>query len=102
MPFQPPDPMDFTNPGSWHQWKSRFQRYALVTKLKKEDSVIQVSTLIYCMGPEAEQVFSSFTFEEDSDKDDYDKVLEKFDSHFIPKKNIIFERAKFIKSKQTR
>ena len=67
----------------------------MVAKLSKKDEDIQVSTLIYCMGPQAEQIFKSLTFAAEGDKDDLAKVMEKFDCHFVPKRNAIFERAKF-------
>lgn len=54
-----------------------------------------MSTLIYAMGPEAENIFNSFTFERDKHKKDLDAVLNKFNDYFIPKKNIIHERACF-------
>ena len=98
--FQPPDAMDFTNPSAWPQWKKRFERYSVVAKLGKEDKDIQVSTLIYCMGPDAEQVFSTFHFEAADDANDPTKVKEMFDSHFVPKRNVIFERAKFNQRQQ--
>ena len=93
--FHPPDSFDFTSPTTWPQWKERYQRYSILTKLDKEDQEIQISTLIYCMGPEAEQLFKNFTFATEDDKKDPKKVMEKFDLHFIPKRNIIFERARF-------
>ena len=91
--FQPPDSFDFTNPTTWPQWKERFQRYSTLTKLDKDEKNVQISTLIYCLGPEAEQLFKNFTFATEGDKKDPKKVMEKFDLHFIPKRNIIFERA---------
>ena len=39
-------------------------------------------------------IFKSFEFTGGNEKK-FDKVVEKFDSHFIPKRNIIHERAKF-------
>ena len=51
------------------------------------------------MGDEADDLLSSFGLS-DADKKKYDKVLEKFESHFVQRKNIIFERAKFNKRKQ--
>ena len=42
-----------------------------------------------------EQVFKSFAFADDADKDKYEPVMKKFNEHFIPKKNIIYERAVF-------
>lgn len=47
-----------------------------------------------CRG-EAENIFSSFTFDEEGDDKKYELVLGKFDSYFIPKRNVIHERACF-------
>lgn len=40
----------------------RFARYRTATKLSKEDKEVQISTLIYAKGIEAENIFKSFTF----------------------------------------
>ena len=53
------------------------------------------------MGPEAEEIFASFTFTAAADKDDPDIVMGKFDAHFVPKRNVIFERAKYKRRSQT-
>lgn len=50
--------------------------------------------MIYCIGDEADAIVKSFTFAERDEKK-YAKVREKFDQHFIIKRNVIFERAKF-------
>ena len=63
------------------------------TKLNKDDGDVQVSALIYAMGREAEQVFSSFRFAEERDKANFDIVIGKFDTHFVPHTNIIHERS---------
>ena len=93
--FAPPSPLDFGKPQSWPEWKQRFQRYRVATKLTADDGTVQVNTLIYAMGVEAESAFRTFTFDDDADKDDYDVVLSKFDSYFAPQKNTIHERAMF-------
>ena len=51
-----------------------------------------VSAFIYTMGREAEHVFKSFTLVEGDDAK-IDVILAKFDEHFVPKRNIIHERA---------
>ena len=73
--FSPPEPMDFTKPATWPDWKQRFSRYRVATKLTEEDEPIQVSALIYSMGIEAEHIFKSFTFATAGDEDKYDVVL---------------------------
>ena len=52
------------------------------------------------MGDKADNIFvKSFSFA-GGDKKKYAKVKEKFDQHFIIKRNVIFERAKFNMRKQ--
>lgn len=47
------------------------------------------------MGKEAEHIFKSLQFAENGDEKKFEKVFEKFDEYFIPKRNIIHERARF-------
>ncbi|KAK0146533.1 hypothetical protein N1851_014140 [Merluccius polli] len=93
--FNPPENFNFERPSDWQTWRQRFARYRSATKLDKEDGAVQVSTLIYAMGMEAENVFKSFAFVGAEDNDKYDDVLAKFDNYFVPKKNTIHERACF-------
>ena len=93
--IKPPDPLDFTKADiRWPDWKRRFERYRIATKLFKEDDDIQISTLLYTMGNESEYVFTHFALDEKEAKD-YGYVIGKFDEHFRPEKNIIHERAMF-------
>lgn len=56
---------------------------------------MQVSSLVYAMGREAEHIMKSFVFRDDDKRKDFDFVLKLFDNHFIPKRNVIHERACF-------
>ena len=95
--FPPPQNYNFERPAEWPEWKQRFGRYRVATKLNKETEEVQVNTLIYSMGPHAENIYSSFKYNNEGDELKYDIVLKKFDEHFIPKRNIIFERSTFHK-----
>ena len=53
-----------------------------------------MSTLIYAMGDQADDVLRSFTLTKE-DRKTYTTVKSKFDNHFIQRRNVIFERAKF-------
>ena len=74
-------------------WKTRFQRFRTATKLNKEDEVDQVDSLLYALGPEAENIFKTLTFTAAGDEKKWSKVIEKLDSHFIPQRNIIYEQV---------
>lgn len=92
--FHPPESFPFDRPNEWADWKQRFQRFRIATKLNKEDGEVQVSSLIYAMGPEAENIFKSLTISADDQKK-FDVVLGKYDEYFYPKRNVIHERACF-------
>lgn len=95
--FSAPEQLNFAKPEDWPDWKQHFSRYRIATKLNKEPADVQVSALIYSMGPEAEQVYKSFASPDDDEgeEEDFDQVLKRFDVHFVPKRNVIFERARF-------
>ena len=47
-------------PAGWPEWREIFLRFRVAPKLNKEDGEIQVSSLIYSIGYDAERVFSQF------------------------------------------
>ena len=97
--FNPSGSLNFQRP-NWPEWKARFERYRIATKLQNKEGDVQVSTLIYSMGIGAENIFKSFHFEGEERKDDFNTVLQKYEDCFIPKRNIIFERSVFHQRKQ--
>ena len=92
MAFNPPEQFSFTKPTAWPAWRQRFSRYTLASKLDREDKAVQISSLIYAMGPEAEKIYTTFTGMEDTT---LQQVLVKFDEHFVPRVNVLHERALF-------
>ena len=62
----------------------------LAEKPKKK----QVNTLVYSMGDKAEDILISFNLS-DTDAEKYDIVKEKFKGHFVKRRNVIYERARF-------
>ena len=67
--FVPPTEFDFCSPNKWEDWKNRFLRFGLATKLTKENGEIQVSSLIYAMGMEEENIMKSFDLTAEQSKD---------------------------------
>ena len=53
-------------------------------ELNEKDEVIQINTLIYTMGDQAEDILNSFKLNETQLKS-YDTAREKFDSYFVLK-----------------
>ena len=92
--LQPPDNFDFKRPDEWQRWIRRFEQFRLASGLSAESDERQVSTLLYCLGQDAEEVLVStgVTIEE---RKTYSEVLHKFEQFFKVRKNTIFERARF-------
>ena len=101
MAFKPPASFTFHDPHAWPAWKERFGHFRLATKLSKEEGEIQVSSLLYAMGADADRIFKTFGLQ-GNDRKDFNKVLEKFDEHFIPHRNVIHVRAQFHRRDQGR
>ena len=81
-------------PNDWPKWITRFERFRIASELDKKLEETQVATLIYSMGDDADDIFSALPMTADERKK-YDTVKSKLEGHFIIKRNVIFERAKF-------
>ena len=61
--FNAREPKSFDAPAKWPEWKERFARFRIAMKLHKDDGEVQVASLVYAMGRQAENIFKSFTFD---------------------------------------
>ena len=96
---QPPEQFNFSRPGEWPKWARRFERFRKASGLSEKEEEAQVNTLVYSMGDEADDILRLFGLSADDTKK-YDVVKGKFDSHFVKRRNVIYERAKFNQRRQ--
>jgi len=61
-----PERFQFDNPTYWNTYKSTFERYCTVANVNIEK--VKVDCLLYAMGPRAEEIYNSFTWESEDDK----------------------------------
>ena len=92
--LEPPEPFNFRQPDDWLKWKCRFDQYRVASGLAEEAELRQVSTLLYCLGEEAEDVLASANLTEDARKE-YASVIQCLDRFFKVRQNVIYERARF-------
>ena len=83
--MQLPETFNFQNPDQWPRWKKRFEQYRIASGLSAADHLRQVSTLLYCLGSDTEDVLSFTDISEEARKW-YDSVLQKFDEFFQVRK----------------
>ena len=77
----------------------RETKFRQASGLSSKGEESQVNTLIYTMGDKADDILSSFGLSEENQKK-YSVVREKFENHFVKRRNVIFERARFNSRKQ--
>jgi hypothetical protein len=77
-----PVPFTFSCPREWVKWIRRFKRFRVASGLAQREGDVQVNTLIYAMGNQADDILISFTLS-DEDRKSYATVKSKFNNHFI-------------------
>ena len=97
--ISPPENFAFTRPEEWSKWIRRFERFRNASGLAEKEQPTQIHTLVYSMGDEAEDILTSFRLTAEQGKT-YATVVERFHRHFVKRRNLIFERAKFNRRKQ--
>ena len=99
----PPSSLEIHNVNAAEKWKKfllAWNNYSLATKLNDENEAIQVATLLTVIGEQARDVFSTFQFTREADKQKIQPVLTKFKEYCEPRQNIPFERYLFNKRVQ--
>ena len=56
---------------------------------------MKASVFLHVVGEDALEVYNNFQFQDDANKMELDKILEKFEDYCIPKRNVTFERHRF-------
>ncbi|KAL3970397.1 type I keratin, acidic [Sarotherodon galilaeus] len=95
----PPPKFDFSKPKEWPKWIRHFERFRIASGLELQSDENQVNTLIYTMGDEAEDVITSLNLTKE-EPSEYHTLKDKLEAHFIVRRNVIFERAKFNQRQQ--
>ncbi|XP_036001498.1 uncharacterized protein K02A2.6-like [Fundulus heteroclitus] len=95
---KPPEQFSF-KAEDWTKWIKRFERFRVASGLDVQADENQVNALIYCMGEEAEDILVSLHLSPEQ-ASEYETVKQRFEAHFVARRNVIFERAKFNQRQQ--
>lgn len=97
--FAPPPDSNVAQ--AWSDWKQQFEYFILAAEKKDANGETKIAMLLCSMGPQWIKVFNSFTFEPVADKKNFEKVKEKFDKYFEPKKLLKGYITRFQNRKQS-
>ncbi|KAL3182213.1 hypothetical protein MRX96_007419 [Rhipicephalus microplus] len=92
LALQQPPPLDFEKRQCGPAWIDHFDDYRFTTALNERSGEARTRTLLYTMGRQAREVFSTFVLTEDEARN-YDVVEQKFGNDFIKEHKIVCESA---------
>ena len=79
---------------NWKTFRESYEDYIVATGLDQKDKIIQVATLKSFMGIECKKILKRLQLSEDEMKDPK-TILDKLQDHFLPVRNILYERYVF-------
>lgn len=88
--LQPPSVFNFRTPDEWPRWKKRYEQFRLASGLSDETEEKQVSTLLYCIGEDADDTLTS-THITVNERKKYQAVITQLDGFFQVRRNVIFD-----------
>jgi len=94
----PPEPLNLEGHSisdNWRRWKQRFEVFSLASGLTDKNAKVQAATFLHVASLEALEVYNTFSWENEDDKNKVDKIVEKFNTYCTPRKNITWERHVF-------
>ena len=65
--------LDGTIADNWRRWKQRFGIFSLASGLSTKDAGIQAAAFLHVAGPEALEVYNTFSWQNADDKNKVDK-----------------------------
>ena len=96
--LKPPEPLNLDSSSlanTWRQWKQCFELFSLASGLSSKEAKIQSATLLHVIGPAALEIYNTFTWANEDDKQKAKIILRKFEAHCIPQTNVTWERHVF-------
>jgi hypothetical protein len=65
------------------KFKRPWDNNEIASRLSRKDTKLHTTTLLTCVGAEAMDIFDGFAFDNEDDKKDFAKIIEKFEAFCI-------------------
>ncbi|UYV83983.1 K02A2.6-like [Cordylochernes scorpioides] len=73
--IQPPETFEFSTPNEWPKWRKRFERYLVVSGMKKKEEADKIDLFMYLMADRTDDIFRTFKFEKEEEATKIDSIL---------------------------
>ena len=84
-----PDKLHSKKFEEWKRWIERLECYSIAAGLDAKEAKVQINTLFYAMGGNANEIFKSFQLTEEEQV--YETVKQLFETHFVGRISAIFD-----------
>ncbi|KAG0421036.1 hypothetical protein HPB47_003059 [Ixodes persulcatus] len=98
----PPKPLDLASEpwNAWKKWLIEFELFAVATHLMDQPDKVQAATLLVCIGEEGKRIYTTFTFDNEEDREKLEVLKNKFAAHMKPAINLTYHEFIFGKIDQ--
>lgn len=96
--FRLPPPLNVNDSNladTFKKWKRQFEIYMVASGAVDKENKTKTAILLHCAGPQILDVYDTFTFANDEEKNDPAKVLEKLEVYCNPRQNEVLESHRF-------
>ena len=76
---------------NWKQWKQIYDAYETVTNLKSKPDNFRVAAFITCIGPEALNIHNSLPYQDESERQNIERIFALWNAYCIGETNVIYE-----------
>ena len=97
--IQPPQPLDLSEDGKllekWRIWKQQYDDYLTLSQARNEPADFLIALFRHTVGPDAMKIISTFTYQDDEDRNDWKVIARKLETFCAGQTNETYERYKF-------
>lgn len=80
---------------NWKRFKQLFEIYLVASSTVEKTDRVQAMTFLRIVGPDAVEIYNTFDWQEEEEKENLRNIMEKFEGYCNPKKNVTYERHVF-------
>ena len=80
---------------NWKQWKQIYDAHETVTNLKSKPDNFRVAAFITCIGPEALNIHNSLLYQDESERQNIERIFAFWNTYCIGETKVIYERYQF-------
>ncbi len=80
---------------NWRWWKIRFSTFLAATESTKKPEATKCAMLLHMIGESGLRIYQTFKLS-DAEQNKYNVLIDRFEKHFAPQKNLVLERHLFL------